>query len=51
MSAFLDLVLQPIANPIRPEWPPFFTQNGPIPPPPIRRQKHPDLSRDQQRNI
>ena len=46
MSAFLQLVLKPTFNVITPELPPFFFQNGIILHPPIRRQKHPDYSRD-----
>ena len=38
-----------ISNPLRPATP-EPTQNRPIPHPPIRRQRHPDLSRNQRRD-
>ena len=60
MSTWFDLVLQPNPALIGPPLPPFFPckmslkialQIGPIPHPPIRRLKHPDLSRDQRRDV
>jgi len=49
MSDFLSLVLQPIATPVTHSLAPQTqTQTGPIL---VRRQKHPDLSRDQRRDV
>ena len=52
MSDFLSLVLQPIATPVTYSLAPQTqTQTSPIPHPPVRRQKHPDLLRDQRRDV
>ena len=52
MSDFLSLVLQPIDTPVTYSLTPQTqTQTGPIPHPPFRQQKHPDLLRDQRRDV